>query len=436
MLVNLLLALVVLAAAPASSLRAFAAENAHDHDGVTAPVDAGHADEVGDHGDPHGHDDHHDEPTGPHGGRLLESGDFAVEVSIFETGVAPQLRVYLYDDGEPIDPAAATLRLVLHRLAAPPEPFTFRPVGDFLLGDHVVAEPHSFEVELTATAGARTLSARYESFEARVTIPEEVAEASGVGEVVADRRDLGRTRRLNGRIGIPTDRIAQLVPRFAGIVRQASGRIGEQVRAGQDLAVLENSTTLSTYRLDAPIDGTILARSAVAGAAVTTGEVLYTIADLSEVWADFDVYRDDVSIVRPGETVVVRDDSGRAEATAKIAYVSPLRDVHTQTMLARAVLDNAHGRWAPGSFVTGTIRIDEEPAGIAVPLSALQTWNGRDAVFLHAEGIWEPRPVLLGRRGDEWVEILEGIDPGSTVATGNTFLLRAEIEKAGAAHDH
>lgn len=419
MLARLLFA-IALAAAPAVSGRALAADDHHADHG----------------GDPHGHGDDHDEPGGPHGGRLLESGDFAVEVSIFETGVAPQLRVYFYDDGAPLDPAKATLRLVLHRLAARPEPFRFEPVGDFLLGDHVVVEPHSFEVEITATWGARSLTARYESFEARVAIPEAVARASGVGDIVAGERDLERTRRLTGRIGIPTDRLVNLAPRFAGVVEQAGGRIGERVRAGDNLAVLENSQTLATYRLDAPIDGTILARSAVAGAAVTTGDVLYSIADLSEVWADFDVYRDDVAIVRAGENVTVRDDSSRAETTAPVSYVSPLRDVHTQTMLARAVLANDGGRWAPGTFVTGSIAIDEEPARIAVPVSALQTWRGHDVVFLHADGVWEPRPVRIGRQGDQWVEILEGIEPGSTVAAGNTFLLRAEIEKAGASHDH
>jgi cobalt-zinc-cadmium efflux system membrane fusion protein len=110
--------------------------------------------------------------------------------------------------------------------------------------------------------------------------------------------------------------------------------------------------------------------------------------------------------------------------------------VHTQTTLARAVLPNTDGRWSPGAFVSATIALQEAPAGVAVPPSSLQTWRGRDAVFVHVNGIWEARPVRTGRRGGSWIELLSGVEAGTEVATGNTFLLRAEIEKAGASHDH
>lgn len=390
----------------------------------------------GDHGHHDDHDDHHEEATGPHGGRLLEQGTLAVEVSIFETGVAPQLRVYFYDGDEVLDPAEATLELTLHRLARGPEKFSFTPTGDFLLGDHPVAEPHSYEVEVTAFWGSQRLEARYETLEGRVSIPEDVAKASGVGEAVAGPRDLARTRRLTGRIGIPSDRLAELHPRFAGVVREATGQVGDRVEAGQGLAVVENSQTLSRFSVDSPLTGILLSRRAVVGNSVNVDDVLYAVADLGEVWADFDVYREDTGIVRIGETVTVHDDSGRDGAQAVLSYISPLRDVHTQTMLARALLPNREGRWAPGAFINGFIAIAEEPAAVAVPLSALQTWRGMDAVFVHAEGVWEVRPVHIGRRGDEWIEVIDGLEPGTTVATGNTFLLRAEIEKAGASHDH
>jgi len=359
-----------------------------------------------------------------------------VEVSIFETGVEPQLRVYFYEDDAPLDPAKASLELSLLRLASKPERFTFKPKGDFLLGDHTVAEPHSFAVEVKASWGTHSLTERYDSFEARVTMKPDVAAANGVASEPARARSLERTRRLTGRIGMASDRRAELRPRFAGVVRQATGRIGEKVAAGSTLAVLENSTTLSQFRIDSPISGVLLDRRAVVGSSAGTDDMLYVVADLSEVWADFDLYGADSAVVHPGETVTIRDDAGHASADAKIAYVSPLRDVHTQTTLARAILPNADGRWAPGSFVTGTIAIDEPDAAVAVPQSALQTWKGRDAVFVHAGNAWEVRPVLIGRRSEVWLEVLEGIDAGAQVATGNTFVLRAEIEKAGASHDH
>lgn len=400
--------------------------------------DADHGDEAEEagHGDHHGHDDHDDVPKGPHGGRLLGEAAFQVEVSIFETGVEPQLRLHFYENSQPVAPGKVNAKVTLHRLGRAPEPFVFSPHGDFLLGDHTVIEPHSYEVEVEAKYASHGLSTHYESFEARVEIPEEVAAAGGVTGAIAGPRDLGRSRRLTGRVGMISDRLADLHPRFDGVVREATGSIGDRVQAGFTLAVVESSSTLARFSVHAPLTGVILDRRAVVGGSVGVGDVLYTVADLSRVWADFDVYGADTSMVRVGENVVVHEDSGADGVTATISYVSPLRDVHTQTMLARAVLANADGRWAPGAFLSGTIVIDEEAAAVAVPLSALQPWRGKDAVFVHVDGIWEARPVRLGRRGDELVEVLEGLDAGTVVATGNTFLLRAEIEKAGASHDH
>ncbi|MFN2375468.1 MAG: efflux RND transporter periplasmic adaptor subunit [Candidatus Binatia bacterium] len=399
---------------------------------VAAPAAAS-----GDHDD-HGHDQHEESQaaTGPHGGRLLSKDGFAVEVTIFETGVEPQIRAYAYEDDEALDPAGVKLKVTLHRLAREPEVLAFEKRGDFLLGDRTVSEPHSFGVEVEASAGRHSLRERYETVEARVTLAPEVAAAGGITGAVAGPRDLERLRRLTGRVGIASDRLVQLKPRFAGVVREAGGRIGDRVAAGAALAVVESSATLSRFRIDAPLDGVLLDRRAAVGSSVATDDVLFVVADLTEVWADFDVYGADTAVVKAGESVVIRDDSGAPPVAARISYVSPLRDVHTQTMLARAVLPNADGRWAPGAFLTGTIDLDEEPAAVAVPLSALQAWRGRDAVFIHAEGVWEARPVVVGRRGEEWLEILEGLEAGTAVATGNTFLLRAEVEKAGASHDH
>lgn len=393
--------------------------------------------------DEHGHDEHgHEEAahaegaTGPHGGRLLEGDHLQAEVTIFEEGVPPQMRVWLYDDGKPLPATDARVTITLQRLGRAPETIAFSPRGDFLVGDRVVEEPHSFVVEIDAVAGSRKLHASYETFEARVVIAPEVAAAGGVTSMVAGPRELERSLHLTGRIGIPSDRLADLHPRFAGLVREAVGGIGDKVERGAVLATLESNATLARYTVASPLSGVILDRRVVVGATVAESDVLYTVADLSRVWADFDVYGSDTSVVHVGEDLVVRDDAHAVEAAAKVSYVSPLRDVHTQTTLARAVLDNADGRWSPGAFVSATIALEEKPAAVAVPPSALQTWRGNEAVFILADGIWEARPVLVGRRGDEWIELLSGVDAGTTVATGNTFLLRAEIEKAGASHDH
>lgn len=397
-----------------------------------------------DHDDPAGHDDHGDHgdeahaeaAAGPHGGRLVGDAALQAEVVLFETGVAPQMRLWFTADGDPVPPASVTAKVTLQRLGRAPEALSFTPRGDFLLGDRVVEEPHSFRVALEATHEGRTMKAGYETLEARVTISADVAAAGGVTSEVAGPRDLERSLRLTGRIGIAPDRLAELKPRFAGVVVEARGTVGDRVVRGAALATIEGNASLSRYTLASPLAGVLLDRRAVEGASVSEGDTLYAVADLSRVQADLDVYGQDALLVRVGEAVTVRDDSHAVEERTTVSYVSPLRDVHTQTTLARAELDNTDGRWSPGAFVSATIALQEPPAAVAVPPSSLQAWRGREAVFVHVDGVWEARPVRLGRRGERWVEVLEGLDAGTVVAAGNTFLLRAEIEKAGASHDH
>ena len=101
---------------------------------------------------------------------MLRNGDFALEVTIFEDGVEPEYRVYAYRDGEPIAPSEVQLAIELGRLGGRTDRFAFRPQDDFLRGNGVVAEPHSFDVRVRAVEGGRTHSWAYASYEGRTTI--------------------------------------------------------------------------------------------------------------------------------------------------------------------------------------------------------------------------------------------------------------------------
>src|SRR5688500_12151969 len=126
--------------------------------------------------DEHGHGEASDEfERGPHNGRLVEHDDFAVEVTIFETGVEPEFRLYLYDSGKPLAPTAASVEMKLTRLDGATNTYTFTPEADFLRGSGVVAEPHSFDVEVTAQRDGETAHWTYASYEGRATIADATA---------------------------------------------------------------------------------------------------------------------------------------------------------------------------------------------------------------------------------------------------------------------
>ncbi len=91
---------------------------------------------------------------GPHGGKLLIKDDFGLEVKIFEEGVPPEFRLYAFDDGKAIPPAAFSTTITLKRLERT-EKINFSPRGDYLLGDKEIVEPHSFDVTVKATRGGQ-----------------------------------------------------------------------------------------------------------------------------------------------------------------------------------------------------------------------------------------------------------------------------------------
>ncbi|MFN8948190.1 MAG: HlyD family secretion protein, partial [Alphaproteobacteria bacterium] len=119
----------------------------------------------------HGEEGHNEAEAekGPHGGRLLESGTFSVEITIFETGTPPVFRIYAYDNAKPVAPNAVALSMTLKRLGGKVDAFAFKPQQDFLESTQYVTEPHSFDVAVTAGFGGKTHKWAYESYEGRTT---------------------------------------------------------------------------------------------------------------------------------------------------------------------------------------------------------------------------------------------------------------------------
>lgn len=175
---------------------------------------------------------------GPHGGRLFKQDSYALELTIFERGVPPQFRIYAYHDDRLLDPRTSDVSLTLERLGRPPQVFSFTPQGEYLVGDAVVEEPHSFKATLTVQHEAQTYRFGFEQVEARVTIPDAQLEASGV---TLRRAEPGRIRSLVpliGEIRLNEDRTVHVVPVLGGIVQSVRVNVGDRVQAGQVLAVI------------------------------------------------------------------------------------------------------------------------------------------------------------------------------------------------------
>ena len=121
-----------------------------------------------------------DYERGPHNGRMLREGNFALEITVFEDGVPPEYRLYAYRDNKPVAPGEVQAGITIRRLDGEVTTFSFKPEQDYLRGNATLVEPHSFDVAATATEGGRKHSWKFPSYEGRVTIAAAAARAAGM----------------------------------------------------------------------------------------------------------------------------------------------------------------------------------------------------------------------------------------------------------------
>jgi len=373
---------------------------------------------------------------GPHGGRLLEDGAFAVEVTIFERGVPPEFRVFLYDDNEPVEPESARLTIELHRFGGRVDSIAFTKKEGYLVGDREIVEPHSFDVKVMAERNGMTSHWDYPSYEGRTSMTDEAVRQSGIAIETAGPASVRTVIAVNGRIAPNEDHLAHVIPRYPGIVKQIHRRLGDRVPKGGVMAVVESNQSLQSYNVKSSLAGTVIKKDITVGEYVTEGKAIYTVADLSTVWVDFDVYPKDFESLKVGQIANLFAGEGTLNATAPVIYISPFGAENTQTTVARIELPNPDGRWRPGLFVTGEIVVDDASVPLAVKASALQTFRDWDVVFLRDGDLFEIAILELGRRDDDWVEVLSGLAPGQKYAAENSFVVKADIGKSGATHDH
>lgn len=387
-------------------------------------------------GGEHAADDHGDDAiAGPHGGRLLIEGEYAIELTIFERGVPPQFRAYATRQGEPVDLARVELEVDLNRLGGRVDRFGFEPVEDYLLGSGVVDEPHSFDVVVRAKFDGTPLEWRYPSYEGRTVIDPKAAGQAGISTVAAGAATLVETIPLYGVVKPDAERVRRISARYPGLMREVHARVGDTVRKGETLATVENNESLQVYPIRAPIDGVVVERNANPGEAVDD-LALFTIADVSSVWIELQVFHRDVGRVKRGQEVRIGDFEGETADTGRIVYISPVGAPASQSVLARVLVPNADAHLAPGLYVTGEVVVARTSVPLAVPLSALQSFRDRPVVFEKVGDTYEVRMVELGRRDAERVEVLGGLAPGAEIVAANSFLVKADIEKSGASHDH
>jgi len=206
----------------------------------------------------------------------------------------------------------------------------------------------------------------------------------------------------------------------------------------QDLSNLSNEddSTLTHFVIRAPFDGVITKKHLSQGEWAKEDAEIYVIADLSTVWVDIIVYAKDIDSVYLGQKATVKTDSYGLEAVGTVSYVGPLVGEDTRTAKARIVVPNPDGKWRPGLFAKVELVQHNASPPLVIRNEAIQTHQNKSVVFVQYDDQYEARPVTLGRSNDKFSEILRGLSEGERYVTKNSYILKAEMGKAGISHQH
>lgn len=271
----------------------------------------------------------------------------------------------------------------------------------------------------------------------RTRIDADIAQESGIRTAPVAPGIIADEHQVQGLITPMEGRSVQVTARFPGLVKRLDAGVGDSVRAGQRLAVIESNLSLSDYAVTAPMAGTVMERRASAGSVAGEAMTLYELADLSQLWVDLHIFGTDAGHIQAGAQVEVTRLNDGTSARTQIERVLPGTASASQSTVARAVLENGDGLWRPGAAVSARITVARAEVTLAVPLAAIQQLDGRDVVFVReGEEDYEARPVTLGRRDAQAVEVLDGLRAGEDIVVAQSYLVKADIGKAEVGHEH
>lgn len=227
------------------------------------------------------------------------------------------------------------------------------------------------------------------------------------------------------------EQLSHVRARYTGIIKSVLPTIGDRVRQGDLLAEVESNESLKKYQVLAPIAGTVIQRHANTGE-TTQDQVLFTLADFDTLWAELRIYPAQQDSVKTGQTVYVIVNNRRI--TGSIQHIIP--ELNKPYQLARVLFDNTALGLSPGMLIEGHIIIGEFHTDLAVSKSAIQTMGEQQGVFLQKGNAYTFTPLQFGRKDDHFVEVIKGAQAGQVYVSGNSYLIKADIEKSEAEHQH
>jgi len=194
----------------------------------------------------------------------------------------------------------------------------------------------------------------------------------------------------------------------------------------------ESENPIRTLTVYSPVSGYVLQKYAVQGMRVMSGEKLFDVSDLSNVWVIADVYEYELPVIKVGDTAKIQLSyfPGK-ELTSKIEFISPTLSPETRTVQVRFSIPNTGGKLKPGMFTDVELKINLGRR-LAVPDEAVIDTGLRQIVYVDkGDGYFEPKAITTGLRAEKFIEVLAGLTAGEMVASAANFLIDSEAKLKG-----
>lgn len=262
-------------------------------------------------------------------------------------------------------------------------------------------------------------------------IEDSIAKQVGIVMSMAGSQELHQTITVFGSIVSAPEQLSHVRARFEGMVKSVEVTLGDRVKTGDVLAEIESNESLKTYAIRSPIAGRIVQRHANIGE-VTKDQVLFSIANFDTVWAELRVYPAQQPSVTEGQSVHILSASSRVEST--VDHIVP--SMESPYLVARVKLANGKHALSPGLMIEARVETGRFSVPLAVVKDAVQTLGGRQGVFVKAGDEYRFTPLVLGKSDDHFYEVIDGLEANSQYVSENSYLIKADIEKSEAEHEH
>jgi len=300
--------------------------------------------------------------------------------------------------------------------------------------DHKLVEDHAHQKGLDRVENSNHEDGdeRRHSEEGATEIDDAMALQVGIEVAQTGPQTLHQTFTSYGRLATAPEHTSHVRARFPGVVRSVAVNMGDQVSTGDLLAIIESNESLKRYEVRAPISGTIIQRHANAGE-MTQAQVLFSISSFESLWVELRIFPIQQQSLNIGQPVHIT--AGEKHFDTHISHLLPSEDT-SPYLIARAKISNKENNWFPGLMVEGKIVISEFETSIAVKKSALQTMGGRTGIFVKEHDDYRFTALVLGQSDDNFSEVLSGVQANTEYVTKNSYLIKADIEKSEAEHEH